>query len=109
MNTDELIRILKPVLKDRRKAQELLERYGQDKFIIIWTVQDVFRAANEKEVALTKADAIQVLDHLRHVYDSQYGTRWSDLTQCIEENVLGRPLTKREIKLFVEKDIVTQQ
>jgi hypothetical protein len=109
MNTHELIRILKPVLKDRKKAQELLERYGKDKFIIIWTVQDVFRAANEQEVALTKAEAIQVLGHLRHAYNPQFGTRWSDLTQHIQEDVLGRPLTKREIKRFVEKDIVTQQ
>jgi hypothetical protein len=109
MNPKELVRVLKPVLKNRKKAAELLARYGRDKFFITWTVQDVYRAGNEMEVAVTKADAIQVLDHLRHTYNSQHGVCWRNLTAYITEKVMGRPLTKREIKLFVEKDIITVQ
>ena len=109
MNIKELVRVLKPVLKDRKKAEELLERYAKDKFFIIWTVHDVYRAANERGVALTKAEAVQVLKELEHAYNSQYGVCWSDLTRHIEDRVLGRPLTKHEIKQFVEKDIITFQ
>jgi hypothetical protein len=38
---------------------------------------------------------------------AQYGIRWEDLTTHIEDRVLGRKLTKAEVRQFVERDIIT--
>jgi hypothetical protein len=76
---------------------------------IVWTVEHVHRAANECEVAVTKAQATQILHNLYQQHNRQYGLRWSDLTQIIQDNVVGRELTKRELNQFIEKDILTIQ
>jgi hypothetical protein len=70
-------------------------------------VEDVHTAPNEREVALTNQEAIKVLQELHHYHNRQYGIKWVDLTCYIEEYGLGRKLTKRELKRFVEKNILT--
>ena len=74
---------------------------------LVWMVMDVHKAANEREVALTNSEAIDVLQTLLNQHNPQYGIRWEDLTTHIEDQVLGRKLTKAEIKRFVEQDRLT--
>jgi hypothetical protein len=104
-----MVQALKPTLKDRRKAEHILERFWSDKMALVWNVQDVHTAANEREVALTNQEAIKVLRELHHYHNKQYGIRWEDITTYIEEYCLGRKLTKAELKRFVEKDILTAE
>jgi hypothetical protein len=96
-----------PFFKNQNTAKNLMERYWSDKICIIWTTEEVYRAANERGLALTKEEAIQVLKHLQFNYNAQYGIRWSDITDFIEDRVLGRKLNRREIWNFVHKDIIT--
>jgi predicted protein tyrosine phosphatase len=106
---EAMIRVLKPVLKDRAKAQKILARYWRNQMALVWSVEDVYRAANELELALTKKEAVEVLESLRLHYNRHLGLRWEDITSHITENVLGRELTKREIREFVHHDRLTIQ
>jgi hypothetical protein len=72
-------------------------------------VADVHRAANECEVTLTNHEPIEVLDTLHRQHNKQYGIKWEDLTTHIEDNLLGRKLTKAEMKGFVHQDRLTVQ
>ena len=74
---------------------------------LVWNVQDVHTAANERDVALTKKEAITVLQELHHYFHKQCGIKWVDLTSYIEEYALGRKMTRRELKRFVEKNLLT--
>jgi hypothetical protein len=103
----EMVGKLKPVITDQRRAEQLLDRYWRDKIAVVWSVEHVHRAANEVEVALTKAEAVQLLQHFHHIHNRQYGLRWSDVTSYIQDQVLGRKLTKQEINRFVKQDIIT--
>lgn len=106
---DEMVQRLKPVLKDPTKAKVILKRYWHERMALVWTIGDVYRAANERELALTKCEAISVLQTLHHQHNAQYGLKWGDVTASIEDQVLGRKLTLAEIKRFVERDHVTIQ
>jgi len=106
---EDMVRKLKPVLKDKARAQKILTRYWRDKMALVWDVEDVHRAANEREVALTEKEAIQVLETLHRQHNPQLGLRWEDLTAHIEAQVLGRKLTRREVHQFVERDKLTIQ
>ena len=104
-----MVQALKPVLKDGGRAERLLDRFWQDKMALVWDTEDVHTAANEREVALTKQEAVKVLQELHHYHNKQYGIRWEDVTAYIEEYALGRKLTKAEMKRFVNKNILTIQ
>jgi hypothetical protein len=104
-----MLRALRPMLKDNIAAQQRLERYWLDKIAIVWTTEDVHRAANERELALTEEEATHVLQRLLDRHDAQYGLKWADITAYIEDRVLGRKLTKREVDAFVHRDIITIQ
>lgn len=106
---DDMVRRLNPVLKDRARAKTILTKYWRDKMSLVWDVKNVHRAANEREVALTNAEAIAVLQTLHNHHNPQYGIKWEDLTAHIQDRVLGRKLRKTEIKRFVEQDIITVQ
>jgi hypothetical protein len=58
-------------------------------------------------VALTNQEAIKILQELHHYHNKQCGIKWEDLTSYIEEYALGRKLTKRELKRFVGKNLLT--
>ena len=102
-----MVKALKPVLKNPAKAQQILEKFWADKMALVWDVQDVHTAANEKGVALTNAEAIKVLQELHHYHDKQCGIQWRDVACCIEEYALGRKLTKRELKRFGQTNLLT--
>jgi len=106
---EDMVRKLTPVLKDKAKAQKILTRYWRNKIAIVWETIDVHRAANECEVALTEKEAIQVLQTLHNQHNAQCGLKWEDITTHIKENVLGRKLTQREVRLFVHHDKLTIQ
>jgi hypothetical protein len=104
---EDMVRKLRPVLKDKAKAQKILTRYWRDKMALVWDVEDVHKAANELEVALTEKEAISLLQTLLNQHNAQYGIKWEDLTTHITDNVLGRKLTRLELRRFVERDIIT--
>ena len=58
-------------------------------------------------MALTNQEAIKILQELHHYHNKQCVIKWVDVTAYIEEYVLGRKLTRRELKRFVEKNILT--
>jgi hypothetical protein len=104
MNThdEELLKIIIEVIKSRQKAEQIIQRYFKDKITIVWRTEDVHKAANERELALTEREAIQVLETLHHQHNPQLGLRWEDLTTHIEDQELGRKLTRREVREFVK-------
>jgi hypothetical protein len=102
-----MVKALKPALKDAKQAEQILERFWHDKMALVWDVEDVHTAANERELALTNLEAIEMLQELHHHHNKQYGTKWEDLTAYIEEYAMGRKLTKAELNRFVEKNILT--
>ncbi len=102
-----MVRALKPVLKSQKRAEEIMERFWRDKIVLVWDIEDIHTAANEREVALTKQEAIQVLQEMHHHHNKQYGLKWRDVTAYIEEHCLGRKLTQRELKQFVENNLLT--
>ena len=106
---NDMVARLKPVLKDTSKAKSILQRYWRTRIALVWMLADVHRAANEREVALTNREAIDVLQQLFHQHNPQYGIKWEDLTTHIEDQALGRKLTRAELKHFVEQDIITIQ
>jgi hypothetical protein len=106
---DDMVRRLKPVLRDPQKAKVILQRYWRTRMALVWMAEDVHMAANELEVALTDLEAISVLQTLHRQHNAQYGIKWEDLTTHIEDKVLGRKMTKREVARFVHRDILTIQ
>lgn len=106
---EEMLEALSPALKSRKKAQAVLQRYWSDKIAIIWTTQDVHRAANERKTVLTEEEARTALTDLHRHHDKQLGLRWKDLTDWIEESGLGRDISKSELSKFIHHDIITVQ
>ena len=109
IHDEELFAAIIQVIQSRRKAERIIQRYFRDKIIIVWKTEDVHKAANELEVALTESEAMTVLETLHLQHNPQLGLRWEDLTAHIEVHVLGRKLTKREVERFVKQEILTIQ
>lgn len=106
-NIVEMLDALAPTLKSRRKAETLLCGYWSNKIAIIWSTEDVHRAANERETVLTEKEAREILLELFEHHNSQYGLQWKDVTEAIEQSGKGRDITKRELSRFVHKNIIT--
>lgn len=106
---EDLMKVLGPVLKSQRKAHDLLDHYWQDKIALVWTTRDVHRAANEKNTVLTEPEAREVLSDLLLHYNPQYGLRWSDVTDSIENSGKGRDLTRQELDRFIHQNRVSIQ
>jgi hypothetical protein len=102
-----MVRALKPVLRDKARADRILEHFWRDKMALVWDTEDIHRAANEIEVALTEKEARELLRDLHEHHNKQYGLQWKDVTDRIRDDVLGRAMTKREVSRFVHKDILT--
>src|SRR5665213_2785209 len=107
IHNEELFTAIIRVVRSRRKAERIIQRYFRDKIIIVWKTEDVHKAANELDVALTEKQAMSVLEALHRQHNAQRGLKWEDLTTHIQENVLGRKLTKREVHQFVHHDKLT--
>jgi hypothetical protein len=107
-----MVRALRSVLKDSSKAYLILERYWHDKKAIVWEIRDVHRAANERELVLTNDEALQILNKFVESYNrysDQNGNNWLTLIETIDDQCLGRKMTRPELKRFLEKDIIVIQ
>ena len=105
----DLLDKLRPVLKSRRRAKQLLDAYWADRIVLIWTTQDVHRAANENRLVLTEAEARDLLRALHLHHNPQYGLRWSDVAEHIQQSAQGRDIRMRELHRFLQHDVVTIQ
>jgi hypothetical protein len=106
---EEMVRRLRPVLKDRAEALKILNHYWADKMALVWDTASVHQAANELGLALTEGEAKQVLQALHLHYNRFIGLRYGDITAHVTENALGRNLTRREIRQFVRHNRLTIQ
>ena|ERR1017187_3677113 len=73
---DDMVRRLKPVLQDKARAHKILTRYWRNKMALVWITEDVHRAANEMEVALTEKEAMTVLETLKFPREGGQGRKW---------------------------------
>jgi hypothetical protein len=103
----DLLKALRPAIRSYCQAEKILNRYWRDRRAIIWTIEQVHRAANERERVLTGAEARALLFELTRHHNAQYGVKWQDLLELIDQSVAGRKMTKRELNAFVEADVVT--
>lgn len=103
---DEMVRVLRPVLKDQGRAAKLLRKYWRDKITLVWTSGNFLRAANERGLVLTVKEADKLLSDLFLFYNPQYGIKWTDLWDMIDQSGYGRKMTPKETRFFVQKDIV---
>ena len=104
---NELLEILRPALKSVAKAEQLLTEYWADRIALVWTTNDVHRAANEAKTVLTEQQARTILLALHGNYRPQYGLEWADVTEAIEESGLGRDIRKRELHRLIHRDRLT--
>ncbi len=109
LHLEQILKALAPVIKNQSEAKQLLEKYWQNKIALVWTTQQVHRAANEKLKALTETEAISILQSVFQKHDPQFGLCWENLTTAISESDLGRTLTKAELNRFVYHDQITIQ
>jgi hypothetical protein len=105
----EMLKTLRPVLKSQKQAQQLLEKHWRDQIAIVWDIADVHREANECETVLTNKEAREILRELLDQHDAMCGISKFTLATAIKDGIRGRKLTKRELKRFLDKDIITVQ
>ena len=74
---------------------------------LVWVVQDVHRAANERKRVLTAQEAVQILETLHQQHNPQTGLKWADLWDHIDLYEPGRKMSQTELTRFVGKDIIT--
>ena len=103
----ELLELLRPALKSCRRARLLLDDYWADRIALTWTTQQVHRAANEKRLVLTEAEARDLLRELHLHHNPQYGLRWSDVAEHIHQSAQGRDIRQRELPRFLHHDVLT--
>jgi hypothetical protein len=106
---DQMVRKLKSVLKDPPQARKILSRFWTSKMALVWDIQDIHRAANERKRVLTNKEAVQILKTLHQQHNPQLGIRWEDLWAHIDLYSPGRKMSRSELTRFVAKDIFTVQ
>ena len=106
---DQMVRKLTPVLNDPAKAKKILDHFWETRLALVWTVEQVHRAANERKRVLTNTEAVQVLETLHEQHNPQTGLKWEDLWDHIDLYSPGRKMSESEITRFVAKDIITVQ
>jgi hypothetical protein len=102
-----LLQLLRPALKNRRKAEELWRKFWLDRATIVWTTTQVHRAANENKTVLTEHDAQTILHDFISNHHYQYGLSWSDLVTAIQDSGLGRDIRPAENRDLVLRNILT--
>ena len=76
---------------------------------LVWEVEDVHRAANERKRVLTPKEAVQILETLHEQHNPQTGLKWADLWAHLDVYAPGRKMSGTELNRFVSKDIITIQ
>ena len=84
--------------ENMQKATEVLEGYWEDKYLIVWDVNDVLSyefpdESNEPTPAgelygLTREDAINILGLIKH--DAGLGVTWLNIEYAIQEYIENR-------------------
>lgn len=97
----DLLKALRPAVKSLRKAEKILEKYWQDRKAIVWSIEHVHRAANERERVLTNGEARDLLNEFVRHHNPQYGVKWQDLLELIDNSIAGKKMTKKELTGFV--------
>ena len=97
---------LRPVVKNQGKAKQILEGYWSDKVAVVWSIDQVHRAANECKRVLTNLQAQEILQQFFKLHNAQYGLTWEMLTQLIDQSILGRNISRKELRGFINKDKV---
>lgn len=80
----EMLKTLRPALKSRKKAQQLLEKHWRNQIAIVWNIDDVHRAANECETVLANGEAREILQELLENHDAQHGINWETLASQLK-------------------------
>ena len=101
-----LLAQLRPALKSVAKAEHLLTQYWADKIALLWTTNDVHRAANEAKTVLTEQQARTILRSLYDNNHAQYGLEWRDVSEAVQESGLGRDIRQRELHRFIHRDVL---
>ena len=65
------------------RALEELHRRTEDSITIAWSVDDVLHQAKQDKVELTKEQAREILDILKHKHDSNEGINWTIISTVI--------------------------
>ncbi len=103
----DLLQALKPALTSQKRGRELLDRFWRNKAAVVWTTAHVHRAANENRTVLTEADAQLILQTFIRQHNHQYGLRWSELVERIQESGRGRDIRPAELRQLVKHDQLT--
>ena len=106
---DRMVRKLTPALKDPNRAQTILKQFWTSKMALVWEVEDVHRAANERKRVLTDKEAVQILKTLHQQHNPQLVIRWEDLWAHLDLYSPGRKMSQAELTRFVTKDIISVQ
>jgi hypothetical protein len=106
---EQQLATLQPVLRSRNKARQLLGQFWSDKIALLWTTEEIHRAANESRTVLTEAEARTVLNDLHAHYNPQLGLQWRDVVESVKQSDLGRNIGKRELHQFIHKDKVAKR
>ena len=62
-----------------------LHRFWSDKIAHVWQLEDVFEAARRVGKAVTREDAIGLLQDVFHHHDSSLGITWDSLDAALED------------------------
>ncbi len=62
-----------------------LHRFWQDKIAHVWQVEDIYEAAYRLGKAVTREDAIGLLQDVFHHHDSSLGITWDSLDAALED------------------------
>jgi hypothetical protein len=62
-----------------------LHRFWQDKIAHVWQVEDIYAAACRVGKAVTREDAIGLLQDVFHHHDSSLGITWDSLDAALED------------------------
>lgn len=62
-----------------------LHRFWQDKIAHVWQVEDIYESARRIGKAVTREDAIGLLQDVFHHHDSSLGITWDSLDAALED------------------------
>jgi hypothetical protein len=102
-----MLRCLGREVRFPRKAKQCLERYWRDQAAVVWTVEQVHRAANERRLALTQTEARHLLHRFVTGFDPFVGQSWFTLLEFIQHSGSGRSLTPTELHRLLEHNHLT--
>ena len=62
-----------------------LHRFWHDKIAHVWQVEDIYESARRVGKAVTREDAIGLLQDVFHHHDSSFGITWDSLDAALED------------------------